>query len=124
MSALPLPANTTCDIYRNGRAPPSSPDVAGVPINFQHTVHHQKWKPNVTQQNAPIQVYEYIAMVPPNTDIRDSGNGGPSQDTIYIPNQNGTPFAVVWVERIGHPNGDFLRAFLTRNTTTFPTTNL
>jgi len=124
MSALPLPANATCDIYRAGRAPPSAPDVAGVSINFQHTVHHQKWKPNAAQQNAPIQVYEYIAIVPLNTDIRDNGNGGASQDTIYVPNQNGTPFTVVWVERIGHPSGDFLRAYLTRNTTTFPTTNL
>ena len=29
---LPLPANTTCDIYRNANAPPAAPDVAGVSI--------------------------------------------------------------------------------------------
>src|SRR5262249_44073668 len=27
---LPIPTNTTCDIYRTGHSPPAAPDVAGV----------------------------------------------------------------------------------------------
>jgi hypothetical protein len=32
--ALPVPTNTTCDIYRSGNAPPNTPDVAGVAVSL------------------------------------------------------------------------------------------
>ncbi|HMF14944.1 MAG TPA: hypothetical protein VKE94_21660 [Gemmataceae bacterium] len=121
---LPVPANTTCDIYRNGHSPPAAPDVAAVPIQLQHAVHHEKWKASQGQQFSAQEVYQYVALVPLGTDIRDNSNGAAAQDTIYVPDKNGVAYTVVWVERVSLATGEILRAFLTRNTTTFPTVNI
>jgi hypothetical protein len=110
--SLPIPTNTTCDIYRSGNAPPNPPDVAGVAGNLQP--HGTNIK---TSGTAP---YTHALDVPLTTDIRSS-----PQDTIYVPTQSGTPFTVVWVERIRVAGGnDYKRAYLKRKAVTWPSNQL
>ncbi len=118
MPPLPIPSNTTCDIYRTGHTPPAAPDVASVSIALQWASTNQKY---VLQTGAAQPIYDYIAYCPLGTDIRDNGGSGSGSDTIYVPNKNGTPYTVIWVERLTTAAGDVLAAYLTRGTTTFPT---
>lgn len=106
--AFPLPTNTTCDIYRNTNAPPANPDVAGVsgtltpaPRNLKSTL-----------------VYTHWIDVPLATDVRQS-------DFVYVPDKNGTKFAVQAIERIRFGGGnDYKRAYLLRQTVAWPSQNL
>jgi hypothetical protein len=119
---LPIPTNTTCDIYRTGHSPPAAPDVAGVAIALQAAPENLKATWNAGQ--APVSVYDYIALMPLGTDIRDNGGSGSGTDQVYVPNKNGTQFLSIWVERIAHATGDYLQVFLNRGVTTFPTDNV
>jgi hypothetical protein len=122
---LPIPANTTCDIYRNGHSPPAAPDVAGVAIALQHAAHNTKVNYKTTPSVSLSEAYDYLAYVPKGTDIRDNANGTGNGDTIYVPNQNGTPFLVVWVERLTTMAGDVLCAYFLRQAVpVYPTDNL
>jgi hypothetical protein len=106
---FPLSFNMTCDIYRPTRSPPQTPDVAGARGHLQERSQNIKSQPKV---------YNYLLALPLTTDIRDAGSG----DNVYVPDQNGTKFTVVWVERV--PCGgsaDYKIAYLVRSTTTFPT---
>jgi hypothetical protein len=106
--SFPIPSNTTCDIYRDTNAPPANPDVAGVsgslvpmPRNLKSTV-----------------VYTHWIDVPLATDVRDA-------DWLYVPDKNGTKFAVQWVERIRFGGGsDYKRAYLLRQAVNWPSQNL
>ena len=119
---LPIPTNTTCDIYRTGHSPPAAPDVAGVAIALQAAPENLKatWQAG----QAPIPVYDYIALMPLGTDIRDNGGAGSGTDQVFVPNKNGTQFLSIWVERVSHAAGDYLQVFLNRGVTTFPTDNV
>ena len=108
---FPLPTNTTCDIYRPGRAPPAAPDVAGVPAalspqgdNIKTTIAYTHW-----------------IDVPLATDVRPSSGG----DALYVPDKNGTAFNVVAVERIRFGSGkDYRRAYLKRLSVSWPSDQL
>jgi hypothetical protein len=119
---LPIPTNTTCDIYRTGHSPPAAPDVAGVAIVLQAAPENLKTTWAAGQ--APAAVYDYIALMPLSTDIRDNAGSSTGTDQIYVPNKNGTQFLSIWVERVAHATGDYLQVFLIRGTTTFPTDNV
>ncbi len=90
---LPIPNNTTCDIYRATHTPPSAPDVAGVPCVLIPCSQ------NIKPSTAAPATYSHLLRVAAAVDIRDGGVAG--GDTIYVPNQNGVPYRVEWVTRQG-----------------------
>ncbi len=108
--------NVTCSIYRAGNAPPNPPDVAGVSGFLQ---------PAGWPSTASSRPYSHVLFVETGVDLRDdydAGVFGSSGDTVYVA---ATPFAVVFVERLGRGTpGDHLRAYLQRHAPTWPTTDL
>src|SRR5262249_20070240 len=99
---LPLPPNTTMDIYRSANAPPAAPYVAAVACNLQPTWLDARSHVSVVS-TSPTDRWTHVALVLSTTDIRDSYNAsnvGSNQDTIYVPNKSGTPFQVRFVERV------------------------
>ena len=117
---LPMPANTTCDIYRSGNAPPSAPDVPGVKCFLMPYGQSSLTTPNFT----------HILYVDATVDIRDNFiastfSAGGSADNLYIPNQNGTKFTVVLVRRYGKgTTSDHKRVLLARQAPTWPTNDV
>jgi len=110
MANLPLRLGriTTCDIYRSGHAPPAAPDVAGVTVHIQGRYRNIK----------PSLKYTHKAYFALGVDIRDT-------DTIYVPSQNGTSFAVVKLGRVRSLGGQEVKtALLVRGTPSWPTQNL
>ena len=72
--------------------------------------------------------FTHTIIVDCSADIRDdydAGTIGASADVVKIPDTNGTPFQVVYVEILhpGNPNS-MKRIYIARQTTTFPTSNL
>jgi hypothetical protein len=74
--AVPVPWNTTIDIYRAGTAPPTAPAVAGVPCHLKADwlggqEHGERNRPAVSN-------YTHIALVDRAIDIRETwqGQGG------------------------------------------------
>jgi hypothetical protein len=114
--ANPYRTNTTCDIYRVGHAPPAAPDVAAVPIAL-----HGDWEKGQAAgtRNVPALVYTHKAHMDITVDIRDCYKGisqSVTQDTIYVPDKNGTPYLVIFVARVnrGTPY-DHFNVYLSRN---------
>src|SRR4051812_45509667 len=99
--ALPLPPNTTCDIYQTGNAPPSAPDVAAVRAHL--LADYARGLEKGEGDSAPDYAFSHVLLVDVAVDVRDAyTNTGPpssSWDVVYIPDQNGTAFRVVFVER-------------------------
>jgi hypothetical protein len=125
--AVPLASNTTCDIYRNGVMPPfSPPSVAGVPCYLK-----PDWRGGQEAGDRPASgalTWTHIMLVDAGVDVRDSYVGQENQaaqDTVYIPDQNGTRFLVVFVERVQRGSGhEHKRVYLDRQLPSWPTNEL
>jgi hypothetical protein len=120
VASLPVPANTTCDIYRSASAPPAAPDVAGVSCYLAPK----------GQSTLTTPYYTHVLLVPQGTDLRDDYvagdftgvNGG---DHVWIPDKNGTRFDVILVRRVGRGTSvDHLMALVKRSSEPWPTQNL
>lgn len=131
--STPFTANTTCDVYRNGNAPPAGPDVAGVKVYLSPDFAHPRLAATTAGNPATAYRWTHVALVDLSADIRDGysptapGNdpGPASQDWVYVPDKTGTKFAVLFVERVGWGSGqDFKRVYLQRQTPAWPTGNL
>jgi hypothetical protein len=120
--SLPVAANTTCDIYRSGVAPPAAPSVAGVAIVLTPDFANAHAVQTTTSTTLR---WTHVLMCDLGTDIRDAYNVGgagagqevvgTTMDTVYVPNKNGTAFLVLFVERIRTIGGsDYLRVYLQR----------
>ncbi len=108
----PAPPNTTCDVYHTGNAPPNPPDVPGVAVFLQGRFRNIK----------PVAdgAYTHVMHVEIGTDVRAIGG-----ETVYIPNQGGTKFNVVFVQRIRAGGGyDFKEVYLLRQTVNWPSNDL
>ncbi len=66
--------------------------------------------------------WTHIALANLSADIRDgyltgdpnveTGGAAVNWDTVYVPDQNGTPFVVIFVERVGYGTGsDYKRVY-------------
>lgn len=114
----------TADIYRSGRSPPSTPDVAGVVVDLTP----------VGSSALRTTAYHHVLTLPVGTDIRDDFNTGSSSfgsaaDKVYIPDKTGTQWRVLIVRRVGWTgtSADYLHALLCRvpgSAVGFPTNNL
>ncbi len=123
--SLPISTNTTCDIYRTGVSPPSSPATAGVPCVLQ-----PDWRGGNEAGDREVNTlaWTHVMLVDVSVDIRDAYTGHMTstlQDTIYVPDQSGTAFNVMFIERVqrGTPQ-EHLRVFLDRQTPSWPTNEL
>ena len=124
---LPTPPNTTCDIYRNTNAPPAAPDVAGVSCHLR-----PDWARGMEQadHNAlPVGlVWTHVVLMDVAVDVRDAYQGGLGylqEDTIFIPDQNGTPFRVTFIERVFRGAAqEHKRVYVDRQAPTWPTNEL
>lgn len=124
MPLLTLP-NTTCDVYRAGNSPPSSPDIAGVectltgsyPIGLERS-----------EGDSDSLKYTHKLLVDAATDIRDGYNAGSidgQQDTIYVPDSTGTAFTVIFTEVVDlGTSWEHKRVYLVRLAPIYPTNNL
>ncbi len=116
-------ANTTCDIYRAGSAPPSPPDVASVPI--QLVANFAKFRMSIGQGLAREFRFTHLAFVPAGTDVRDGFDSGTSDpllaDMLYVPDQSGTAFVVRFVQRLGDGTR---KLYLDRTMPTWPSSEL
>ena len=123
--ALPLPANTTCDIYRFGVMPPAPPSVAGVAC-YLSAIYGQGIEQG--ESTASSFRYTHLLLVGPTVDIRDdynAGAAGGAVDSVYIPDKNGTQWRVTFVERRDKGTAtDHKRAYITRQGVTWPSNNL
>lgn len=99
--------NTTCDVYHTPNAPPAAPDVAGVKgyLAPDFAAAHA-----AAVASGSVARWTHVLLLPPTTDVRDGygtaaapGQEGTAavQDSVYVPDQNGTKFWVVFVERLG-----------------------
>ena|SRR5436190_10545488 len=121
--ALPVPANSTCDIYRNGAAPPGEPAVSGIAIYFKPDwIRGQQYGVRLVNDLT----WTHQALMDLAVDIRDCYAGDESTnnlgDTIYIPDKNGTGFKVVFIEAVNIGLASVhKRVYLDRQTPNWPT---
>ena len=126
--------NTTCDVYRSGNAPPAAPDAAGVGVFLEPDFEpsHRAGLGAGAGITTPFR-WTHVALFPPAADVRDGYQTGTPNgeaaaggwDTVYVPDKTGTPFVVIFAERIGYGTGnDFKRVYLQRGTPPWPTNNL
>src|SRR5436305_1644004 len=95
--ALPVPGNTTCDVYRSSNSPPAAPDAAGVRIFLCEDVAE-----GARAKSIPAAVWTHIALLDLSADVRhDPMTPFSPSDSIWVPDQNGTQFNVMLVVRVG-----------------------
>jgi hypothetical protein len=124
--ALPIAANTTCDIYRAGNGPPANPDVPGVKC-FLRGAYGEGLEHGETDNTALR--YDHIMLVDVSVDVRDCYDladvSSQSFDIAWVPDRNGTQFYVRFVERHGRGTSfDHKRVYLARWTPPWPTSNV
>src|SRR5262249_28884507 len=124
--SLPLAPNTTCDIYRAGNAPPAAPDVAVVPCVL--SAAYDRGLEADEDVTAFRHKFPHALLVDAATDIRDAYSQGViagTADAVYVPDQNGTGFRVVFVERQQRGAAqDHKRVYVRRILPTWPTNEL
>jgi hypothetical protein len=120
----PFPTNQTCDIYRNGRAPPAAPDVANVPCYLEDRYRNIKPLP---AGGGNLKNYTHIMRVNASVDIRD-GTEANGWDNIWVPQGNPTSvteFSVTWVSRVGKGTSlDHKIVYLYRLVPAWPASNI
>jgi hypothetical protein len=122
--SLPFPPNTTCDIYRAGRAPPQAPDVANVPCYLV-----ARGQSTLTTEN-----YTHLLYVDAKIDLRDAYQAatltaGAQADQVYVPNgtdAHAVNYGIILVRRYGRGTAlDHKRALVIRAANPgWPTDNL
>lgn len=121
---LPVPANTTCDIFRNGAMPPLNPPaVADVPCFLK-----PDWRggQEAGERSVSALAWTHVMLVDVSVDIRDGYIGGMSyaaQDAVYIPDDTATKFNVIFIERV-RTAPEHKRVYLDRQGPTWPTNDL
>jgi hypothetical protein len=122
--SLPVPTNSTCAIYRAGAGPPSAPALKTV------CFLQCDWRGGQEAGDRVVNTltWTHVMLIDASTDIRDGYTGACTftvQDAVYIPDQSGTQFKVVFVERVqrGTPN-EYKRVFLDRLTPSWPSDDI
>jgi hypothetical protein len=107
--------NTTFDVYLDGRTPDAGdPDLAGVSGHLRDRFARGS---EVTEGDRTF-FWTAILEVPLGVSLPDAYPGGPSNTTLWFPDQDGDPYTLVFVERERRmPGGDFQRAYLVKGLT-------
>jgi hypothetical protein len=122
--ALPVAANTTCDIYHavNG-GPPNPPDIAGVAC-YLAADYVRRMETGESEQAGTR--YSHTMLVDAAVDVHDGFSAFPAAgstgDNVYVPNKNGTKLVVRFVEL--HRTGSFKKVYLDRAAPAWPTNDL
>ena len=124
--ALSFAANNTFDLYHNSGMPPALPDIAAVPcfLRPDFAAGQERGDRNVADLT-----WTHVALVDAALDIRDRYAGGSTvgvvQDIVYVPDKNGTPFYVLFIELLGKGTPNVVkRVYLDRRAPVWPTDNL
>ena len=123
--ALPIQTNTTCDIYRFPNTPPAAPAVSAVPVFLLPDWFRGQ---DAGERGNAALTWTHIMLVDAAVDIRDMYAGQATmtmQDSLWVPDQNGTRFSVVFIELVqrGTPNVH-KRVYLDRLQPTWPSNEL
>lgn len=126
--ALPTPANNTCDIYRWNHNPPAAPDVAAVQCYLKGDFYKFIEKGESEMMGIAGFRFTHFMLVSPTTDIRDGYDAGTltpnNADVVYVPDKNGTKFAVKYVERRFRKTAyEHKKVYLDRDNVTWPSEN-
>jgi hypothetical protein len=106
--------NTTFDVYLAGSLPPAAPDVSGLTGFLKDRFARGQ---EVTE-GGTVFVWTSTLEVPLGTNLPDLYPAGVSDTTIWVPDQNGQAYTVVFVERERSFRGDdFLRVYLVKGST-------
>lgn len=121
--ALPLPANTTCDIYASDN---TTLRAAAVPIYLEADYHRSL---EHGEGDATGWRYTHMAVMDAGQDVRDSYDAGSNTgvwDNVYVPDRaTGARFQVRFVERRGRGTAlDHKKVYLIRISVPWPTSNL
>ena len=109
---LPVPANTTCDVYHGLNRPPAAPDLAGVSCLVEERAGNIKPSGTLTFD------YTHFVFTALATDMRDG-------DEIYLPDKNGVALSVLYVVRAGFGAVTMRKAYCHRDTPTiWPNANI
>jgi hypothetical protein len=114
--------NATCDIYHSGNAPPAAPDIAAVSFYLYEDVRAGA----ESTEGGFAAFWSHIGLFDLAVDIRHDGailwTAG---DTVCVPDQNGSRFAVLAVVRVARGlSQDHKKAFLRLSNWTWPTSEL
>lgn len=112
--------NTTCDIYYSPNVPPSAPDLAGQACALvpAFVAGAEGSEGDTTLR------WTHLLFVDVGVDIRDSYPNVPAH-LVFVPDQNGTGFDVVFVELVGRGTGAaYKRVYLDRRLVTWPSNEL
>ncbi len=118
---LPLPPDTTFDLYRSPNAPPAAPDAAAVPCRLQ-----AQYDRGLQQgEGDPVILrFNYVLLCDVAVDVRDGysvGNILATPDNLYVPDRNGVLYNVIFVERAGRGTAwNHKRVYLVRSTVPWP----
>ena len=124
--SLPVPANATCDIFHVGSMPPlGSPAATGVPCVLQCD-----WRggQEAGDRNSSANMWTHVLLLDFSVDIRDAYTGNNSQspqDAVFIPDQHGTRFNVIFIERVQRGTAhEHKRVYLDRQQPSWPSDDL
>ncbi len=103
--------NTTFDVYLAGSLPGAAPDFSGLSGFLV-----DRWQQgNRVNEGDRTGFWTATLEVPLGTDLPDLWPGGASQTTVWVPDQHGDAYTVVFVERERALLGsDILRAYLVK----------
>ena len=118
--SLPISPNTTVDIYRAANMPPNPPDVAAVPCFLKPDFRGGKEASDMGQTHS----WTHVMLIDSTVDIRDwylAAGNVTQQDYVFIPDQNGWQFIVVFAELVLRGSAhEHVRVFLDRNQQIWP----
>jgi hypothetical protein len=124
--AIPVAANATFDLFHLGSLPPlGSPAATGV-AGFLKS----DWRggQEAGDRNNDALTWTHIMLVDISVDIRDGYVGASvfsPQDAVYIPDQHGTRFNVIFIELVQQGTAqEHKRVYLDRTTPTWPTNDI
>src|SRR5262245_42824193 len=101
--------NTTFDLYHSG-GPPAAPAAAGL----QGFLADHWQRGGLACKGDRTWFWTAILDVPLDTDLRDGYPASP-MSSVWVPNQNGQKYSVIFVERMRSGRGsEFKRAYLLR----------
>lgn len=112
--------NTSCDFYVSPNAPPATPDLAAVPCCLKEDFA----RGSEAGEGSQTFRWTHVLSCAASADLRDTWPSTPA-NTVHVPDKNGTPFLVVFVELVGRGTaGAYKRVFLNRQTPPWPTSEL